>query len=152
MKRKQHFEKPFMLYHLSSLDLNGQTLQPRKMDRDRVMEGEDWWSKRICVSTSIDGALSSLASCMACPFGKKFYVHTLTNLDELFMCDKVYKPLANQVPDAEATGEHWLKAPALMKCIGKVEIVDLKASSSSQMIDEFEWKWVEKKEVSNNEQ
>jgi hypothetical protein len=86
------------------------------------------------------------------PIGEKFYVHTLTNLDELFMRDKVYKPSAKQVPDAEATGEHWLKAPAEMKCIGKVEIVDLKTGSSSQMTDEFEWKWVEKKEGNNNEQ
>ena len=142
MKWKQHFDKPFVLYHLSEKDLNGQTLHPRKMEKDRVMEGEDWRSKRICVSTSIDGALSSLASCMTCPFGEKFYVHTLTNLDELFMHDKVYKPSKKQVPDAEATGEHWLKAPATLECIGKVEIIDIKPNSPSNMTDAFIWKWL----------
>ena len=91
MNKKQHFSKPFALYHLSERCLDGETFSPRPLDKDRAMEGENWRTKRICVSTSIDGALSSLVDCMCEWHGIEFYVHVPSNLDKLFKNGNVYQ-------------------------------------------------------------
>lgn len=125
MKSKSHFNKPFKLYHLSSENLDGKLLEPRPMDPERVMEGEDWKLPRICVSNSIGGSVSALVDCVANPFGMKFWVHVPVGLEALFKANQVYRPSTKQVPDAETTGEHWLKAPVKLKAIGQVEVVDI---------------------------
>lgn len=151
MKRKQHFEKPFQLYHLSEKNYDSLTFSPRPMDRDRVMEGENWKAKRICVSKSIDGAVSALCDSMSLPCGIHLYVHIPVNLSDLFKRDKIYKPSTKQVPDVETTDEFWLKDDATWKCIGKIEVgnvrddVDLSYEWDGQTtkMDRFEWKWIE---------
>lgn len=149
MKSKRHFDKPFQLYHLSEQNLDGKTLEPRPLDPMRAMDSEDWRVPRICVSTSIDGAVSSLLDSVSCPFGKKFWVHVPTNLEELFLLNKVHRPSTKQVPDAEVTGEHWLKAPTVMKAIGKIEVLDIDEEKQQHFmwegknatLDRFKWKW-----------
>lgn len=143
MKWKQHFDKAFPLYHLSSTSLDGKLLSPRSMEKWRVMEGEDWRSKRVCLSDSIDGSLAALCTSMSAPFGEKFYVHVPENIDELFSRDNIYKPSTKQVPDAEETKEFWAKAPCKMKCIGRVEVISLDFSKKSSNVDFFTWKWIE---------
>lgn len=151
MKRKQHFENTFPLYHLSEQNYDSQTFSPRSMDRDRVMEGENWKAKRICVSKSIDGAVSALCDSMSLPCGIYLYVHIPVNLDDLFKRDKIYKPSIKQVPDAETTDEFWLKDNAIWKCIGKIEVgnvrddVDLTYNWYGEKVkmDRFEWRWIE---------
>ena len=144
------FDKPFQLYHLSEKNLDGKTLYPRPMDRDRVMEGENWKSPRICVSDSIDGAVSALADSMSNFTGLRFYVHVPIDLEELFKKNKVYKPSIKQVPDAETTGEHWLKTSVTFKQIGQIEIIGIDEDSrltylwdgEETVMDRFKWKWI----------
>ena len=151
MKRKKHFENTFPLYHLSEQNYDNQTFSPRSMDRDRVMEGENWKAKRICVSKSIDGAVSALCDSMSLPCGLQLYVHIPVNLDDLFKRDKIYKPSIKQVPDVETTDEFWLKDDATWRCIGKIEVgnvrddVDLTYNWYGEKVkmDRFEWQWIE---------
>ena len=141
--------KPFSLYHLSEHNLDGQILEPRPMDKNRVMEGEDWKKPRICVSTSIDGAVSALADSLSDPFGLKLYVHVPENLEELFANRQIYKPSTKQVPDAEVTGEHWLTGSARFKCLGQIELIDFDDeneltyiwNNEKMHLDRFVWKW-----------
>lgn len=148
--RRQYFANPFQLYHLSYENLGGKTLKPRPLEKWRAMEGENWRSSRICVSTSIDGALSSLLDSDLNPFGKEFWVHVPVSLEELFLKGNVYKPSLKQVPDSEATGEHWLKAATTFKCIGKIEVLDIDEEKDlyyawdgeNICINSFKWKWI----------
>lgn len=152
-KWKQHFDKRFKLYHLSELNLDGVELKPRPPSKDRAMECEDTHSKRICVSTSIMGALQGIGYNDYDCIGKTLYVHEPENLEWLFEHDKVYKPNINQVPDSNVTCEFWLKAKSKMKLIGKIMITDLIDGSDDDNLaffikdyktwcDKFEWKWI----------
>ena len=138
-----------MFYHLSEECHDMETFVPKKMDRNRVMEHENWWTKRICVSDSIDGAISALMTYDTTPFGKHLFVHVPENIDDLMSRNKIVKPTLKQVPDADATGEHWLKAPTKMKCIGELEILNMADEQiefdhhgSKSFVDKFVWKWV----------
>ena len=149
MRGKRHFTKPFELYHLSEVNCDGVTFDPRPMDKERVMDGENWRIPRICVSTSIDGALSALLDCVTMPYGKRLWVHVPIDIDSLFNSRNVYKPTLKQVPDADVTGEHWLTAPVKMKTIGQVEVIDIDEDASLHYnwlgedteIDRFKWRW-----------
>ena len=146
----RHFDFQFPLYHLSEENHDGKVFEPRPMDKWRVMETENWKTPRICVASSIDGAVSALVDSMSCFTGVKLWVHVPSNLDELFKANKVYKPSLRQVPDAEVTGEYWLKAPAQMTTIGQIEIVDIDVSTDLEYMwcgmlthmDRFKWKWI----------
>lgn len=150
MRCKWHFSSPFQLYHLSETNHNGETFYPRPMDRDRVMDGENWRKPRICVSNSIDGSISSLVDSISCPYGMKLWVHIPLDLMNLFKSNKVYRPSTRQVPDAEVTGEHWLKAPAKFKTIGQIEVLGADPNSDLRYMwmgeetkmDRFFWKWL----------
>ena len=150
---KQHFEQPFDLYHLSRENLDGVVLTPKALSKERAMESENWRTKRICVSTSIDKALMAFGYSDYDCIGVRLYVHTPQNIDSLFQHDNVYKPSLKQVPDVFVTDEHWLKAKTTMKCIGQIEILDIHDQSGNDefkyMIydtpcwcDVFDWKWV----------
>lgn len=150
MNSLQHFDKPFPLYHLSEEDHDGEVFVPKPMDKDRVMEGENWRIPRICVSDSIDGAISALVDSMSEWYGLELYVHELEGLPGLFKANKVHRPSLKQVPDSRVTGEHWVKAPAKMKKIGKIQVLDIDYTSelyydwlgNRTKMDRFKWKWV----------
>ena len=136
-------------YHLSEECHDMETFVPKPMDKNRVMENENWRIKRICVSDSIDGAISALMTYDPMPFGKHLFVHVPSNINDLIARNKIQKPRIDQVPDAEATGEHWIKAPTTMKCIGELEILNLTDEQiefnhhgSKSFVDKFAWKWV----------
>ena len=142
--------EPFKLYHLSEQNHDGEIFEPRPMDRDRVMEGENWKLPRICVAKTIGGALSAISDCMQQPIGMKFWVHVPTNLEALFKLRKVHKPTLKQVPDSFVTGEYWLKAPAKMECIGQIIIDDIDDSADDiyymiddtrERLDIYKWSW-----------
>lgn len=143
------------LYHLSEQNHNNELFVPRPMPKWRAMEGENWRTKRICVSTTIDGALTALLSSDSQPFGKHLFVHIPENLEMLKSKNKIYMPSAKQVPDVDATGECWLKAPAKMICIGELEVLDIDENvelaynkdALTCMLDRFKWKWIWQKDV-----
>ena len=137
------------LYHLSYENHDGQTFTPRSMPKWRVMEGEDYKSLRVCLSTSIDGALAAIESCNSMPFGDCLFVHVPDDISSL--AGKIVIPSPEKVPDAEATGEVWAKAPVKMRCIGKIEVKDLLDESKCYMhygqklqVDLFKWEWIER--------
>ena len=139
-----------MLFHLSDKNYDNQIFVPRSLPKWRAMEGENWKTKRICVSSSIDGALTALLSSDSQPFGKHLFVHVPENLNELKLKKKVYVPTTKQVPDANATQEIWLKAPAKMACIGELEVMDIdpdvnvsyEDDGEQISLDRFIWKWI----------
>lgn len=151
-----------VLYHLSDGSHDGETFVPRQIPKWRIMEGEDWRTKRICVSTTIDDALVALLSYDSQPFGKHLFVHVVDNIDVLKSKNKIYVPTSKQVPDVEATHEIWVKAPATLKLVGKIEVVDIDANNDvfyldpktkndanplKIHLDRFIWKWVFRKEM-----
>ena len=150
MRSKHHFDKPFQLYHLSDHNMDRQILTPRPMDPDCVMEGEDWKTPRICVAPSIDGCVSAIVDSILDPYGMKFWVHVPINLIDLFNNHDVYCPSVRQVPDAEATGEHWLKAPTRFKTIGQIEVLDVdenvqmnfKWGDEISTMYRYNWRWI----------
>lgn len=113
------------------------------------MEGEDWRTKRVCVSTSVDGALTALLSYDSEPFGKHMFVHMPEGIDLLESKHKICTPSKDKLPDVEVTGERWLKCPVKMRCIGEIEVIDLAPEQVSydfrgqkMIVDRFVWKWV----------
>lgn len=149
----QTYEHPFKLYHLSTTNLDGVEVVPRPLDKERAMEGEVWRPKRICVSSSIDGALASLDA----PYNENYFVHVPENLESLFARKKVYKPSLRQVPDSGLTDEYWLKAPCKMVCIGEITTLGIVPNQSKAVnmkcrngygyyfiVDFLEWKWIAK--------
>ena len=137
------------LYHLSFECHDGEVFSPRRMDKDAVMEDEDWKTPRVCVSTSVDGALSSILDSDLNPIGKVLWVHVVDNLQKLASNGSIYKPSTNEVPDADVTGEHWLTAPAKLKAVGQIEVTDIAeecvqyvCSGYEDFVARFKWKWI----------
>lgn len=88
------------------------------------MEGENWKRKRICVSTSIDGALTALLSSDSEAFGKHMFVHVPENIKSLeSKKNKIFTPTTKLLPDVDVTEEKWIKCPVKMKCIGEIEVM-----------------------------
>lgn len=138
------------VYHLSEKNHDDELFTPRPMEKWRVMEGENWKTRRICVSTSIDGALAALLSSDSQPFGKHLFVHVPDDVDALLAKNKIFTPSCKQVPDVDATNERWIKCPTTMTCIGEIEVIDIDENvelsyvvdGTKQMLDAFKWKWV----------
>ena len=93
------------LYHLSDKNHDNETFIPRQLPKWRAMEGENWRAKRICVSTSIDGALTALLSSDSEPFGKHLFVHVPEDTALLESKNKIFTPSRDKLPDVEVTGE-----------------------------------------------
>lgn len=138
------------LYHLSETNHDNETFAPRSLPKWRAMEGENWRAKRICMSTSIDGALTALLSSDSEAFGKHLFVHVPDDMHMLESKKKIFTPTAKMLPDVDATGERWIKCPVKMRCIGEIEVitVDADADVSYEMngykfpLDKFIWKWI----------
>ena len=120
------------------------------------MEGENWRAKRVCVSTSIDGALTALLSSDSEAFGKHLFVHVPDDMCALeSKKKKIFIPTSKMLPDVDATGERWIKCPVKMRCIGEIEVitVDADADVSYEMdgykfpLDKFIWKWIWRKDA-----
>ena len=76
------------------------------------MNNENKLTKRICVSKSINGALSAIGGF---DIGDVMYVHICHS-------DKVYQPFLQEVPDVCFTGEEWVLEPVKMKLFTTIKI------------------------------
>ena len=145
------------LYHLSDINHDNETFVPRPVPKWRAMEGENWRRKRICMSTSIDGALTSLLSSDSEPFGKRLFVHVPEDIDILVSNNKIFTPPVSMLPDVEATDERWIRCPVKMKCIGEIEVMSIDRNSDVSYtykglelkLDKFIWKWIWKESSKN---
>ena len=77
-----------------------------------IMKIEDSITPRICVSSSLNGYLSSIDG--LCNYDK-LYVYE-TNVSD------IYQPTESQVPDAFLTGELWILEKCKFNIIGSVII------------------------------
>lgn len=84
------------------------------------MEGENWRAKRFCMSTSVEGCLKGIGYSDYDCVGKILNVYVPEDLKQVFARRIVYKPSTKQVPDADVTGEHWIKGKFMLKHIGKI--------------------------------
>lgn len=141
---------PKHIYHISYVNHDGETFEPRVYDNDNVKNGMERKVKRVCFSDSVTRALYSIFPNGA--YDADFYVH-VPNSD----C-KVYKTTSDDIYDADITHELWIKEPVQMKCIGKIHVngvsdkthtIDVdkdKAGYGKKKYHETRWNWVEKYE------
>lgn len=100
-----------MLYHLSDVFLGDIIKLSPRIPRD-PMPGEDRSIPRICVSESIEGCLLALKNCYY-NAGVWFVYQTKQSKK------KYFSPI--NVPDAEQTGEKWLRTQTLFHYVRKME-------------------------------
>jgi hypothetical protein len=76
------------------------------------MQKEDFSTKRICVSKSINGCLTAIEPCE----GDLLYIHWCES-------NNVTQPSINQVADAPFTGEEWILEPVVMNAFMTIRII-----------------------------
>lgn len=132
------------VYHLSQTNLDGKTIQPTVPSNYMTKNGyEDGKTKRVCFATSIDGCLRGLS--LKCE-GMKLFVHVPDGNYN------IYKPSNKEVPDANITGEVWIKKAVKMKCIGQIYVIGdkgedgipYKYGDKTAELYDWEWKWIDR--------
>lgn len=141
---------PKFIYHISYINHDGETFEPRVYDNDNVKNGMERRVKRVCFSDSITRALYSIFPNGA--YDADFYVHVPDS-----KC-KVYKTTTDDIYDSDITHELWIKEPVKMKCIGKIHVSGVsdkthtievdkdKAGYGKKKYHETKWRWIEKYE------
>ena len=99
------------LYHLSLDKLKSNIMIHRIPHCAIPSSYEDMKTKRICFSTSINGALSSLQG----DYGI-YYVYRPKDIDMV----ELYKPTTYQVFDVDVTNELWVLNDIEVECIGTI--------------------------------
>lgn len=140
---------PKYIYHISSVNHNGDVFEPRKYDNDNVKNGMERYVSRVCFADSIQGCLYSIFPNGA--FDADFYVHVPAHNV------KVYATTKDDIYDSEITHELWVKEPVEMKCIGKIhvsgvsdkgtKIIDIESDKvpyNKKKYHKCIWKWAEK--------
>ena len=139
---------PENIYHISTVNHNGETFEPRYYDNDNVKKDMERRVKRVCFSDSINGALYSIFPNGA--YDIDLYVHIPGNKV------KVYSTTSDDIYDSDITHELWVKEPVDMKCIGKIHVSGVSNKSHTLEVDkdksgygkrkyyEPRWNWVEK--------
>lgn len=91
-------------------------LYPRIPDNRLTRQGyEDNKIKRVCVATSISGALKGLSIRQ-----KDAVYYVYRPIGEY----NILKPSVQQVPDVEHTGERWILTPVKMELIKSIQITE----------------------------
>ena len=116
MKRIKH---KVNLYHISTVNHNGEVFHPRVPDCCVSDEQENQDIKRVCFSSTISGAYRAIT--FSWEIGEECYVHVPENIDNIIKRGGVYKPSHLLVWDSDFTNEYWVRRPVKMKCIGKAK-------------------------------
>ena len=134
------------LYFLTKVDMKDSAiLQPRVPQNFLIDNGyEDGKTKRVCFSTSINGALMALSQNLE---NTELYVYEPVDVS----LSDIYKPSITEVPDKSITGEIWIKKPVNIKFIGKIRVKDAKKTphkyrygdKTAELYD-WNWKWIDK--------
>lgn len=135
------------LYFLSTTNLNNQILKP-KIPNNYFSQNnyEDNQSLRIIFAPTIEKAIMIKSQLSE---NKLFYVHIPDINQEL----DIYKPSINEVPDSDITDEYWVKNNCKLKCIGIIELINIKNRYGNKFVYgknkiaelyEWNWKWKEK--------
>lgn len=102
-------------YHVSFEKSENIKLIPRVPDNFLTRNGyEDNTTKRVCLSTSIEGCLKAMSQNLK---GKRLYVYSV----ELYEND-VIVPTIDRVPDAKITGEVWVTKGIMLPIYGVLDV------------------------------
>lgn len=147
---------PENIYHISTVNHDGETFEPRYYDNDNVKKDMERRVKRVCFSDSINGALYSIFPNGA--YDIDLFVHIPGNHV------KVYETTSDDIYDSDITHELWVKEPVEMKCIGKIHVSSISNKSHTIEVDknksgygkrkyhEPRWNWIEKYDKSSIEE
>ena len=93
------------LYCVSQVKLDDIILEPRVPNNFMTKNKfEDYITRRVCFSKTIDGCLSALSMNLD---NKKLYVYILDNISK----HDIYEPSIEEVPDCKITHEVWCLDP-----------------------------------------
>lgn len=99
-------------YFISEHNMGGKTLNPRVPKNYFTDNGyEDSTTERVSFAPSVNNALMGLSQNVT---GKSFFVHEPEGKPD------IYKPNTKAVPDANITGELWVKEPVKLKVVGEI--------------------------------
>lgn len=102
-------------FFLSDKNMTNKILIPRVPDNGYTRKGlEDNTTNRVCVSTTIQGAISGIAG-NTDKTGMRAFVHEIIS-------DKWVKPTKDQVPDAHITNEYWILEPVKPKKLFRIKV------------------------------
>lgn len=102
-------------YHLSKSRLHDTVLIPRIPSS--ISTGEDNKTKRVCLSTNINGCINAIAFSQSLGVGDRLFVYS-TNIDD----ESVIIPNESMVTDVRITDEVWSIKPVSLKYIGYVSL------------------------------
>ena len=134
------------LYFVTKADMKSKTtLEPRIPQNFLTDNGfEDNKIKRVCFSTSINGAVTALSQNLK---NTDLFVYSPIGIEKR----DIYRPSISQVPDRSITGEVWIRKPVQIECIGKIHVIDAKKNPQRYKygnkiaeLHEWNWKWIDK--------
>lgn len=134
------------LYFVTKADMKSKTtLEPRIPQNFLTDNGfEDNKIKRVCFSTSINGAVTALSQNLK---NTDLFVYSPIGIEKR----DIYTPSISQVPDRSITGEVWIRKPVQIECIGKIHVIDAKKNPQRYKygnkiaeLYEWNWKWIDK--------
>lgn len=134
------------LYFVTKADMKSKTtLEPRIPQNFLTDNGfEDNKIKRVCFSTSINGAVTALSQNLK---NTDLFVYSPIGIEKR----DIYTPSVSQVPDRSITGEVWIRKPVQIECIGKIHVIDAKKNPQRYKygnkiaeLYEWNWKWIDK--------
>ena len=114
--RKYNISDTVKLYHVSQESHDGDIFRPRVPENR--LEYEDEKVRRVCVSTSVIGALRGIA-CDDVDGDYKIYMPVGIGWE---ISDFIYKPTVNELPDVIETREKWILCPVKMVECERVQI------------------------------
>lgn len=126
------------VYFISNQYLDDKTLKPRVPTNYLTENGyEDNTTKRVCLSTSVDGCLAAMSRNIK---GEIFHVY--------FISTDVYKPTTAEVPDRDITDEVWSLKPVTLRYVYTVKVIEAYDTEYKYKTKDFEatmYKWKYKK-------
>lgn len=138
------------LYFLSTSNLNNQILTPKIPNNYFVNNKyEDDKTMRIIFAPSINKGIMMKTQLYK---NKIFYVHIPYSNQFL----DIYKPSIDKAPESEITDEYWVRNNCKMKCIGIIQLTNIKTRYGSKFIygknkvaEIYEWNWIWKEKFNN---
>lgn len=138
------------LYFISEQDLDEKTLHPRIPQNYLTQNGfEDNTTERVCFSYDPGKCLTAMSSNVS---GKTFNVYSPADKHD------VYKPNNITVPDADITGELWIKEPVKLKKVGSIKCTGdtgedgLKYTYGDQEAELYDWnyEWLDRSDQTSS--
>ncbi len=125
------------LFHISTQNLDGITLEPRIPSNYLIERGfEENKTKRVSLSTSIQGCLVGLSQNLK---GKELFIHIPEN-----NISKLKTPTIQEVPDSKCTNEVWALESVKLKLYKKIKVISAQDNPlhyilNGEKIETYKW-------------